>query len=103
VCNEAALIAARYDFPSVDMEHFEVRIVSPAVHAIIASLVHAQVSHCLSQMAIDRVLGGLERKSRVLLPDEKKRVALHESGHAIVGWFLEHTDPLMKVPGSSVI
>ena len=71
VCNEAALIAARKDKSSVDMEDLEA--------------------------AIERVIGGLERKTKVLDPAEKKRVAYHEAGHAIVGWFLQHTDPLLKV------
>ena len=43
---------------------------------------------------------GLEKKSRILSPEEKKTVAYHEAGHAIVGWFLEHCSPLMKVCGS---
>uniref|UniRef100_A0A8C4NQC1 AAA+ ATPase domain-containing protein n=1 Tax=Dicentrarchus labrax TaxID=13489 RepID=A0A8C4NQC1_DICLA len=71
VCNEAALIAARYLSPSVNAKHFE--------------------------QAIDRVIGGLEKKTQVLQPTEKKTVAYHEAGHAIVGWFLEHADPLLKV------
>lgn len=71
VCNEAALIAARQDKSSVDMTDLEA--------------------------AIERVIGGLERKTKVLDPKEKKTVAYHEAGHAVVGWFLEHTDPLLKV------
>uniref|UniRef100_A0A3Q1I331 AAA+ ATPase domain-containing protein n=2 Tax=Anabas testudineus TaxID=64144 RepID=A0A3Q1I331_ANATE len=71
VCNEAALIAARHLNPSVNAKHFE--------------------------QAIDRVIGGLERKTQVLQPTEKKTVAYHEAGHAIVGWFLQHADPLLKV------
>lgn len=71
VCNEAALIAARYDSPSVLEKHFE--------------------------MAIERVVAGLEKKSRVLGPEEKRTVAYHEAGHAVAGWFLEHADPLLKV------
>ncbi|KAK0554174.1 AAA ATPase afg3 [Tilletia horrida] len=71
VVNEAALIAARKNAPNVAEEHFE--------------------------MAIDRVLAGLERKSRVLNATEKKTVAYHEAGHATAGWFLEHVDPLLKV------
>ncbi|CDK25134.1 unnamed protein product [Kuraishia capsulata CBS 1993] len=70
-CNEAALIAARLEANSVELKHFE--------------------------MAIERVIAGLERKSRVLSPEEKKTVAFHEAGHAICGWYLEHADPLMKV------
>ncbi|OZJ02631.1 hypothetical protein BZG36_03840 [Bifiguratus adelaidae] len=71
VCNEAALIAARHHKDEVFGEHFE--------------------------MAIERVIAGLEKKSRVLSPEEKKTVAYHEAGHAVCGWFLEHTDPLLKV------
>uniref|UniRef100_A0A672Y3F3 Si:ch1073-174d20.2 n=1 Tax=Sphaeramia orbicularis TaxID=375764 RepID=A0A672Y3F3_9TELE len=71
VCNEAALIAARHLNPSVNPKHFE--------------------------QAIDRVIGGLEKKTQVLQPTEKKTVAYHEAGHAIVGWFLQHADPLLKV------
>ncbi|AAS50730.2 ABL041Wp [Eremothecium gossypii ATCC 10895] len=71
VCNEAALIAARYDSSSVKLEHFE--------------------------QAIERVIGGVERKSKLLSPQEKKIVAYHEAGHAICGWFLEFADPLLKV------
>lgn len=71
VVNEAALIAARANADEVKMEHFE--------------------------RAIERVIGGLERKSLVLKPLEKKTVAYHEAGHAICGWFLQHADPLLKV------
>lgn len=71
VCNEAALIAARYQCDTVMEEHFE--------------------------QAIERVIAGLEKKSRVLSPEEKKTVAYHEAGHAVAGWFLEHADPLIKV------
>ncbi|CAG8452751.1 7411_t:CDS:2 [Diversispora eburnea] len=71
VCNEAALIAARYHKDSVSEEHFE--------------------------QAIERVIAGIEKKSRVLSPEEKKTVAYHEAGHAVAGWFLEHADPLLKV------
>ncbi|KAB5565754.1 hypothetical protein PHYPO_G00245140 [Pangasianodon hypophthalmus] len=71
VCNEAALIAARHLSGAVNTKHFE--------------------------QAIDRVIGGLEKKTQVLQPTEKKTVAYHEAGHAIVGWFLEHADPLLKV------
>jgi len=71
VCNEAALIAARRDKKAVDMKDFEA--------------------------AIDRVIGGLEKKNKLISPDEKKIVAYHEAGHAIAGWFLEHADPLVKV------
>ena len=71
VCNEAALRAARRESDSVENVDFET--------------------------AIERVIVGLERKSRVLSPEEKKTVAYHEAGHAICGWFLEHADPLLKV------
>jgi len=71
VCNEAALIAARKDHSSISMQDF--------------------------QDAIDRVIGGLEKKSKIILPEEKEIVAYHEAGHAIVGWFMEHADPLVKV------
>mmetsp|Transcript_4634 Transcript_4634/g.11903 ORF Transcript_4634/g.11903 Transcript_4634/m.11903 type:complete len:719 (-) Transcript_4634:29-2185(-) len=71
VCNEAALIAAREAADDVKTIHFE--------------------------KAIDRVIGGMERKTRVLQPKERKTVAYHEAGHAVVGWFLEHADPLLKV------
>ncbi|MXV49823.1 ATP-dependent zinc metalloprotease FtsH [Pedobacter sp. HMF7647] len=71
VCNEAALIAARKDKQAVDMQDF--------------------------QDAIDRVIGGLEKKNKIISPEEKRIVAYHEAGHAISGWFLEHADPLVKV------
>lgn len=71
VCNEAALIAARKDKKAVDMYDF--------------------------QDAIDRVIGGLEKKNKLISPEEKKIVAFHEAGHAVAGWYLEHADPLVKV------
>ncbi|KAK9764171.1 AAA ATPase afg3, partial [Basidiobolus ranarum] len=71
VCNEAALIAARRLKSEVTEEDFEA--------------------------AIERVIAGLEKKSRVLSPEEKKTVAYHEAGHAVAGWFLQHADPLLKV------
>ena len=71
VCNEAALHAARKGSEYVDSIDFDT--------------------------AIERVIVGLEKKSRVLSPEEKKTVAYHEAGHAICGWFLEHADPLLKV------
>ncbi|XP_017983574.1 PREDICTED: ATP-dependent zinc metalloprotease FTSH 10, mitochondrial [Theobroma cacao] len=71
VCNEAALIAARSEGTQVTMEHFEA--------------------------AIDRIIGGLEKKNRVISKLERKTVAYHESGHAVTGWFLEHAEPLLKV------
>ncbi|XXG80870.1 hypothetical protein AAC387_Pa09g1641 [Persea americana] len=71
VCNEAALIAARREGTLVTMEHFEA--------------------------AIDRIIGGLEKKNRVISKLERRTVAYHESGHAVAGWFLEHAEPLLKV------
>jgi len=71
VCNEAALIAARKGKHAIEMQDF--------------------------QDAIDRVIGGLEKKNKLISPEEKKIVAYHEAGHAIAGWFLEHADPLVKV------
>src|SRR6478609_1211962 len=71
VCNEAALIAARRDKKEVDIQDF--------------------------QDAIDRVIGGLEKKTKIISPEEKRIVAYHEAGHAVAGWFLEHADPLVKV------
>ena len=71
VCNEAALIAARGNAQFVTMAHFDA--------------------------AIDRVIAGLEKKNKLLSPEEKKIVAYHEAGHAVSGWFLEHADPLLKV------
>ncbi len=71
VCNEAALIAARKGKPAVDMSDF--------------------------QDAIDRVIGGLEKKNKLISPEEKEIIAYHEAGHAICGWYLEHAYPLLKV------
>lgn len=71
VCNEAALIAARKNKKAIDMQDF--------------------------QDAVDRVIGGLEKKNKIISPEEKKIVAYHEAGHAIAGWFLEYADPLVKV------
>ncbi|XVF05487.1 hypothetical protein REPUB_Repub05bG0176600 [Reevesia pubescens] len=71
VCNEAALNAARSEGTQVTMEHFEA--------------------------AIDRIIGGLEKKNRVISKLEQKTVAYHESGHAVAGWFLKHAEPLLKV------
>ncbi len=71
VCNEAALIAARKNKEAVDMQDF--------------------------QDAVDRVIGGLEKKNKIISPDEKKIIAFHEAGHAICGWYLEHAYPLLKV------
>jgi cell division protease FtsH len=71
VCNEAALIAARKNKEAVEMSDF--------------------------QDAVDRVIGGLEKKNKIISPEEKKIIAYHEAGHAICGWFLEHAYPLLKV------
>jgi cell division protease FtsH len=71
VCNEAALIAARRNKKAVDMEDFN--------------------------YALDRVIGGLEKKNKLISPKEKEIIAYHEAGHAICGWFLEHASPLVKV------
>ncbi|KAL8526905.1 hypothetical protein ACS0TY_015956 [Phlomoides rotata] len=71
VCNEAALISARSDTKLITMQHFEA--------------------------AIDRVIGGLEKKNKVISKIERRTVAYHESGHAVAGWFLEHAEPLLKV------
>ncbi len=71
VCNEAALIAARKNKEAVDMTDF--------------------------QDAIDRVIGGLEKKNKIISPEEKEIIAYHEAGHAICGWYLEHAHPLLKV------
>jgi len=71
ICNEAALIAARKGSKDVVLSHFEA--------------------------AIERVIAGLEKKTRVLSEKEKRTVAYHEAGHAVCGWYLEHADPLLKV------
>lgn len=71
VCNEAALIAARDAKEEIELSDFE--------------------------KAIERVIAGLERKTRVLTPAEKKTTAYHEAGHAVASWFLEHANPLLKV------
>ncbi len=71
LCNEAALLAARRDKDQVEMEDF--------------------------QDSIERVIAGLEKKNKIISPQERKIVAFHEAGHAIVGWYLEHTDPVLKV------
>ena len=71
ICNEAALIAARHQKDKVEMEDF--------------------------MSATDRIIGGLEKKSKIISPEEKKRIAFHEAGHATTSWFLEHADTLMKV------
>lgn len=71
VCNEAALLAARRGKKQVEMKDF--------------------------QDAIDREIGGLEKRNKLISPEEKEIVAFHEAGHAIAGWFLEHANPLVKV------
>ena len=71
ICNEAALIAARQDKKSVGREDF--------------------------LAAVDRVIGGLEKKNKIIKPQEKKTIAFHEAGHATVSWMMEHASPLIKV------
>ncbi len=71
ICNEAALIAARKEKSEVEFEDFN--------------------------DAIDRVIGGLEKKNKIIQPEEKKIIAYHEAGHALCGWFLEYAHPLVKV------
>ena len=71
VCNEAALIAARHDKKLITKEDF--------------------------LAAIDRIIGGLERKNKIITENEKRKIAYHEAGHATVSWLLEHASPLIKV------
>ena len=71
VCNESALIAARRNKKQVDLDDFN--------------------------YALDRVIGGLEKKNKLISPQEKEIIAYHEAGHAVCGWFLEHASPLVKV------
>ena len=71
VCNEAALIAARKDKKAVDKQDF--------------------------LDAVDRIVGGLEKKNKIVTPEEKRAIAIHEAGHATVSWMLEHAAPLVKV------
>jgi cell division protease FtsH len=71
VCNEAALIAARRNKQAVDMDDFN--------------------------YALDRVIGGLEKKNKLISPEEKEIIAYHEAGHAVCGWYLSHASPLVKV------
>ncbi|WP_338645341.1 ATP-dependent zinc metalloprotease FtsH [Flavobacterium sp. KS-LB2] len=71
VCNEAALIAARNNKTAVDKQDF--------------------------LDAVDRIVGGLEKKNKIVTPEEKKAIAIHEAGHATVSWMLEHAAPLIKV------
>jgi cell division protease FtsH len=71
VCNESALVAARRNKKAVDMDDFN--------------------------FALDRVIGGLEKKNKLISPEEKEIIAFHEAGHAICGWYLEHAHPLIKV------
>jgi cell division protease FtsH len=71
VCNEAALIAARHNKTAVDKQDF--------------------------LDAVDRIVGGLEKKNKIVTPDEKRAIAVHEAGHATVSWMLEHAAPLVKV------
>ena len=60
-------------------------------------LVDAQIDMACFDKAVDRVIGGLEKKNSLLSKEEKRTVAYHEAGHAIAGWFLEHADPVLKV------
>jgi len=71
VCNEAALIAARQDKKQVEKQDF--------------------------LDAVDRIIGGLEKRNKIITPNEKKTIAYHEAGHATVSWLLEHAHPLVKV------
>ena len=71
VCNEAALIAARRNKSAVDMDDFN--------------------------YALDRVIGGLEKKNKIISPEEREIIAFHEAGHTVCGWLLEHASPLVKV------
>lgn len=71
ICNEAAIFAARRKKDAVTLEDFD--------------------------SATDRVIGGLEKRNSLMTQEEKRTVAFHEAGHAVVGWFLEHADPLLKV------
>jgi cell division protease FtsH len=71
VCNEAALIAARNNKEAVDKQDF--------------------------LDAVDRIVGGLEKKNKIVTPEEKRAIAIHEAGHATVSWMLEHAAPLIKV------
>ena len=71
VCNEAALIAARHNKSAVDKQDF--------------------------LDAVDRIIGGLEKKTKIMTDKEKETIALHEAGHATLSWFLEHANPLIKV------
>src|SRR5690606_11821272 len=71
VCNEAALIAARKGKKAVDKQDF--------------------------LDAVDRIVGGLEKKNKIITPEEKRAIAIHEAGHATVSWMLEHAAPLVKV------
>lgn len=71
VCNEAALIAARHNKKSVGKQDF--------------------------LDAVDRIIGGLEKKTKIITANEKRTIALHEAGHATVSWFCEHANPLVKV------
>lgn len=71
VCNEAALIAARHNKKTVDKQDF--------------------------LDAVDRIIGGLEKKTKVMTADEKKAIAIHEAGHATISWFTQYANPLVKV------
>ena len=75
MCNEAALFAARGAKAAVTMTDFE--------------------------NAVDRIIGGLEKKNKVISKVERRTVALHEAGHAVVGWFLQYAEPLLKARASA--
>ena len=76
ICNEAAIVAARRDADAISIRDFE--------------------------SAVDRVIGGMERRNSMMTDEEKRTVAYHEAGHAVVGWFLKHADPLLKVSSESI-
>lgn len=71
ICNEAALIAARHGAASVEQKDF--------------------------LAAVDRIIGGLEKKNKIITPNEKRAIAFHEAGHAVTSWLLEYASPLVKV------
>jgi cell division protease FtsH len=71
ICNEAALIAARHGAASVEQKDF--------------------------LAAVDRIIGGLEKKNKIITPNEKRSIAFHEAGHAVTSWLLEYASPLVKV------
>ena len=116
MCNEAALIAARDMNNAIEMKHFELAI-ERVVAGKFPELYHAisifrytcfvnDTKRKLNMWPVQLLnwhcknillTSGLEKKTQVLQPEEKKTVAYHEAGHAVSGWFLEHADPLLKV------